>query len=128
MNICFIGIIILIFAGNLVQAQQNGYAESVLIEGERLYCNPAGKQAFMICLNKKSGKLIWANREIPGTVGFSSPVVGKFAGLLKLINLSSNCIYAIDSKTGTLLWHIEYENQRQNNCSDPIYHNGYVFV
>lgn len=105
-----------------------GYSESVFIEGERLYCNPAGNKGFMICLNKKSGDLIWANTEIPGTVGFSSPVIGEFAGFRQLINLSSNCVYGVDTKTGTLLWSVEYENQRSNNCPDPIFHDGYVFA
>jgi outer membrane protein assembly factor BamB len=105
-----------------------GYSESVFIEGERLYCNPAGNKGFMICLNKKSGDLIWANTEIPGTVGFSSPVIGEFAGFRQLINLSSNCVYGVDTKTGTLLWSVEYKNQRSNNCPDPIFHDGYVFV
>jgi len=105
-----------------------GYSESVFIEGERLYCNPAGNKGFMICLDKKSGDLIWANTEIPGTVGFSSPVIGEFAGFRQLINLSSNCVYGVDTKTGTLLWSVEYENQRSNNCPDPIFHDGYVFA
>jgi outer membrane protein assembly factor BamB len=105
-----------------------GYSESVFIEGERLYCNPAGNKGFMICLNKKSGDLIWANTEITGTVGFSSPVIGEFAGFRQLINLSSNCVYGVDTKTGTLLWSVEYRNQRSNNCPDPIFHDGYVFV
>ncbi|MBL7113782.1 MAG: PQQ-like beta-propeller repeat protein [Bacteroidales bacterium] len=105
-----------------------GYSESVFIEGERLYCNPVGNKGFMICLDKKSGDLIWANTEIPGTVGFSSPVIGEFAGFRQLINLSSNCVYGVDTKTGKLLWRVEYENQRSNNCPDPIFHDGFVFA
>ena len=105
-----------------------GYSESVFIEGKRLYCNPAGNKGFMICLDKKSGDLIWANTEIPGTVGFSSPVIGEFAGFHQLINLSSNCVYGVDSKTGKLLWSVDYENQRSNNCPDPIFYDGYVFA
>ncbi|MFC1492798.1 PQQ-binding-like beta-propeller repeat protein [candidate division KSB1 bacterium] len=105
-----------------------GYSESVLIDGDRLYCNPAGKTGFMVCLNKKDGKLIWANTEIPGTVGFSSPILAEFGGYLQIINTTSNCIYGADTKTGKLLWSVEYENSRSNNCTDAIFHNGYVFL
>ena len=105
-----------------------GYSESVHIDGDRLYCNPAGKKGFMICLNKKNGKLIWVNDEIPGTVGFSSPVLAEFGGYHQIINLTSNCVFGIDTKTGKLLWSVEYENSRSNNCTDPIFHNGYVFA
>ena len=105
-----------------------GYSESVLIDGDRLYCNPAGKKEFMICLNKKNGKLIWANTEIPGTVGFSSPIIAEFGGYRQIINMSSNCVYGADTKTGKLLWSVEYENSRSNNCTDAIFHDGYVFA
>jgi len=105
-----------------------GYSESVLIDGNRLYCNPAGKKGFMVCLNKKDGKLIWANKDIPGTVGFSSPIIAEFGGYRQIINLTSNCIYGADTKTGRLLWSVEYENSRSNNCTDAIFHDGYVFA
>jgi len=105
-----------------------GYSESVFIDGDRLYCNPAGRKAFMVCLNKKDGKLIWANKEIPGTAGFSSPILVEFGGYHQVINTTSNCIYGVDRETGKLLWSVEYENSRQNNCTDAIFHNGYVFL
>ncbi len=70
-----------------------GYSESVLINGDHLYCNPAGKNGFMVCLNKKDGTLIWANRDIPGTAGYSSPITAEFGGYRQIINMSSNCVY-----------------------------------
>jgi len=105
-----------------------GYAESVLIDGDRLYCNPAGKKGFMVCLNKKDGTLIWANNEIPGVAGYSSPVLAEFGGCLQIINLSSNFIYGVDTSTGKLLWSVKFEGQRSLNNTDPIFHNGYVFA
>ncbi len=105
-----------------------GYSESVIIDGDRLYCSPAGKKGFMICLNKKNGRLIWANTEIPGPVGFSSPIIAEFGGYRQIINMTSNCVYGADTKTGKLLWIVEYENSRSNNCTDAIFHDGYVFA
>ena len=105
-----------------------GYSESILIDGDRLYCNPAGKKGFMVCLNKKNGELIWVNTEISGAVGFSSPIIADFGGYRQLINLSSNCVYGADTETGKLLWRVEYENSRSNNCTDAIFHDGYVFA
>ena len=105
-----------------------GYAESIFIDGERLYCNPAGKKAFMVCLNKKDGEIIWANAEIQGTVGFSSPIIAESGGYRQIVGISSNTIYGADTQTGGLLWSVEYENQRSNNVADPIFHNGHVFA
>jgi len=105
-----------------------GYSESVHIEGDRLYCCPAGKKAYMVCLDKHDGHLIWANTEIPGTVGFSSLVIFDQGGYRQIAGLSSNCLYGVDSKTGRLLWQMDFENSRSNNVTDPIFHDGCVFA
>jgi outer membrane protein assembly factor BamB len=105
-----------------------GYAESVLIEGDRLYCCPAGKEAYIVCLNKKNGELIWKNNEVPGSVGFSSLIRYDKGGLSMLTGISSNSIFSVDAGTGKLLWTYPFENSRSNNISDPIYHDGKLFA
>lgn len=105
-----------------------GYSESVLVDGDRLYCCPAGKSGYIVCLDKKNGNLIWANAEIPGTVGFSSLVAFEYGGYHQLAGLSANCVFGVDSKSGKLLWQVEYRNSRSNNAADPIFNNGHVFA
>lgn len=105
-----------------------GYCESVYIEGDRLYCSPAGKNGYIVCLDKNNGNLIWANREVPGPVGFSSPVLFDYGDYRQVAGLSANSVYGVDSKTGKMLWQVEFENSRSNNITDPIYQNGYVFA
>jgi outer membrane protein assembly factor BamB len=104
------------------------YCESVTIDGEYLYCTPAGKKGFLVCLNKKNGELIWSNTGIPGTAAFSSLIMAESNGFRQHIGLSSNSIFGVDSKTGTLLWKTDFENQRSNNITDAIFYNGYVLT
>jgi outer membrane protein assembly factor BamB len=105
-----------------------GYSESVLIDGDRLYCNPTGKKAYIICLDKKNGNLIWANSDIEGLAGFNSSVMMEFAGYRQIISLSSKSVFSVDSKNGKLLWSVEFINSHELNLTDPIIHNEYVFV
>jgi outer membrane protein assembly factor BamB len=105
-----------------------GYSESVYIEGDRLYCNPAGKKGYIVCLDKSNGELIWTNMDVPGTAGFSSSVLFNHGDYRQIAGLSSNSVYGVDSKTGKLLWNVNFENSRSNNVTDPIFHNGYVFA
>ncbi|MGD9202532.1 MAG: PQQ-binding-like beta-propeller repeat protein, partial [Chitinispirillia bacterium] len=105
-----------------------GYSESVLVEGEYLYCSPAGKKGFVVCLAKKDGKTIWKNTKIPGTLGFNSFVIGEVHGYRQIMGFSSDCVFGIDMKNGTLLWKVPFKNSRSNNVADPILHNGHVFV
>ena len=105
-----------------------GYSESVRIEGPYLYCAPAGKKGFIVCLDKKTGKLIWANTEIPGTEGYNSPVIAECCNYRQLISMSSNTVYGVDIKTGRLLWKHKFENDRGLNISDPVISNDHIFV
>ncbi|MGW8314769.1 MAG: outer membrane protein assembly factor BamB family protein, partial [Bacteroidales bacterium] len=105
-----------------------GYAESVLIEGNRLYCCPAGEEGFVVCLDKRDGSLIWENHEIPGSVGFSSLIRYDMDGIPMLTGLSSSCIFSVDAETGRLLWTYPFENSRSNNIPDPLYEKGRLFA
>jgi outer membrane protein assembly factor BamB len=105
-----------------------GYSESVFIEGDYLYCCPAGKKGYIICLDKNNGELIWSNTDVPGTVGFSSLILFDHGDYRQIAGLSSNTVFGVDSKTGKLLWKVNFENSRSNNVADPIFHNGYLFA
>jgi outer membrane protein assembly factor BamB len=105
-----------------------GYSESVLIDGDNLYVKPFGINGYQVCLNKRDGKLIWSNTEIPGTPGYNSTVIDEFGGYRQIISASSNSFYSIDSRTGKLLWKVEIANQRELNNTDAIVFNEYVFI
>jgi len=111
-----------------VSELEYGYSESVMIDGDHLYVRPAGESGFQVCLNKNDGELIWANTEIPGVEGYSSPVLMEFGEYKQLINASSDCYYGVDTQTGKLLWKVDYKNRNGLNVPDAIVHNDYVFI
>lgn len=105
-----------------------GYSESVLIDGDNLYVRPSGKKGFYVCLDKYRGVLKWANTEIQGLEGYSSPVIAEIEGYRQIISTSSNSYFGLDTRTGTLLWKIDFENQRELNITDAIVFKEYVFI
>jgi len=105
-----------------------GLAESVLIDGDRLICCPGGKKGYMVCLEKKTGKLVWASTGIKGTMGYCSPVIAEFGGFRQLLSMTAAVAFGVDAKTGKLLWSVEHGNRRGNSATDPIFHNGHVFA
>jgi outer membrane protein assembly factor BamB len=82
----------------------------------------------MACLEKRNGKLIWANTGVPGSVGFNSPVLAESGGYRQILSMSSSCVYGADMKSGKVLWSVAHENKRSNNITDPIHHDGHVFA
>ncbi len=105
-----------------------GFTESVLIDGSVLYVKPAGRRGYQACLNKRTGETLWINNDIPGLYAYNSAVLHDFGGYRQLINASSSCYYGVDTKTGKLLWKIDFENDYEVNCSDAVVHNEYVFM
>ncbi len=107
---------------------QYAYSESVLVDGDRLYVNPAGRKAFMVCLDKTTGDVIWANDAISGGAAYHSPIVVDAAGFRQVLSMSAAYLYGVDAETGRLLWQEPMRNARSNNCTNPIFHDGYVFA
>jgi len=110
------------------EVPEYGYSESVLIDGDNLFLKPAGKKGYQACLDKTTGATLWVNTEIPGTMGYTSMVIMEFGGFRQIVGASSNCYYAVDTKTGKLLWKVDFENQRELNLTDAICYKEYVFL
>jgi outer membrane protein assembly factor BamB len=105
-----------------------GYSESVLVDGDNLFIKPAGKKGYQVCLNKLTGKTVWTNTDIPGTIGYNSGVIDENGGFRQLINASSNYYYGIDIKSGKLLWKVNFVNERELNLTDAVCFNDYIFL
>ncbi len=105
-----------------------GLAESVLIDGDRLIFRPGGTKGHIVCLDKNTRRLIWANTEIEGAMGYCSAVIAEFGGFRQVLGVSSTVLFAVDARTGKLLWSVPHGNKRENSATDPIFHDGHVFA
>ena len=54
---------------------QWGYAESLLVDGDKLFCTPCGKKATMVALNRKTGQPVWASPALGQGSSFCSPLL-----------------------------------------------------
>lgn len=123
------------------------YAESPLVDGDRLICTPGGEAAALVCLDKKTGKEIWrtsirglkvTRRENKGKMrgpstygeaGYSSPVVAELQGLKQYVQFLAGGVVGVHAANGRLLWHYDAPGTGSNaNCSTPIVADGSVFA
>jgi outer membrane protein assembly factor BamB len=107
---------------------QWAYAESVLIDGDRLFCYPGGKKGSIVALDKKTGRTLWANEELTDPPTYCSPVLVEDRGVRQLISMSALAVFAVRPETGKLLWRVPHTNRRKINVTTPVYHDGRVFV
>jgi outer membrane protein assembly factor BamB len=92
------------------------YSESPLIDGQRLVCTPGGKEATIVCLNKKTGEEIWKSAA-GGQAGYASIVIGKAGGVKQYVTLLGGGTVGVDAKDGKLLW--KYDRFAGNTANIP---------
>jgi outer membrane protein assembly factor BamB len=123
----------LVWHKNIVEAfdgtiPRYGYAESLLIDGNNLICFPGGAMGYMVALDKKSGKTVWANQDVGEEPGYNSPILVEDQGLRQIITMTDLGVIGVNADSGELLWKIGHTNKRKLNIANPIYMNGHVCI
>ncbi len=81
-----------------------GYAESPLVDGERVLCTPGGKNGAIASLDKTTGKLKWQSSEITDGAHYSSIMKSSYGGAPQYIRLLSKRAIGVAASDGRLLW------------------------
>jgi outer membrane protein assembly factor BamB len=107
---------------------QWGYTESLLIDGDKLYCTPGGKENNVVALNRKTGETIWACPGLGELSAYCTPLLVKLPSRQLLVTHTASHVLGIDASTGKLLWSAEHPNQWSVHANTPIYNDGGLFV
>ena len=109
-----------------------GIAESMLIDGNKVYYSPGGPETMTIALDKTKGTLIWKSKSINDKPGYVSPILVNYAGKKMIINVSLGHAFGIDASNGDILWKVEHEAREGGRdlikCVTPLFSNGRVYV
>ncbi|QDV75017.1 PQQ-binding-like beta-propeller repeat protein [Botrimarina mediterranea] len=89
------------FGGSIPQW---GYAESPLVDEDRVVVTPGGDQGAIVALDKATGELLWQAAELKPTAHYSSIVVGEPHGEKQYIQLLQDQLVGVDPANGKLLW------------------------
>ncbi len=107
---------------------QFGFSESLLVDGDRIYCTPGGSVSNMVALNRFTGARIWSSTGSGEKATYSSPVVFTHHGNRIIVNLTASSILGISAGTGEVLWRF-YQFQDNNiHANTPIYDRGEVLI
>ncbi len=112
------------------------YAESPLVDGDRLVVTPGGSSATLACLKKSDGSVVWKGQvrnlkdgKMPATTaGYSSVVVATIAGTKTYVQLLQGGVVGIDAATGKMLWNYNNPASTGANISTPIVSGDSVFA
>ena len=110
-----------------------GIAESLLIDGDKLYFTPGGPETMTMALNKTTGAVLWKSASLNDKPGYVSPILINYAGKKMIVNVSLGNVFAVDVSNGEILWKVAIEKPAGFNwdlimCVTPLYDNGMVYV
>lgn len=110
-----------------------GYAESPLVDGDRLICTPGGKKNTIVALDKLTGKTIWScsvpefGHKGKDGAGYSSIVISHGAGVKQYVQLIGHGLVGIQADDGKFLWGYDKMANGTANIPTPIVRGDYVF-
>jgi len=114
-----------------------GIAESLIIDGDKIYFTPGGTETTTIALNKNSGELVWKTASLGDPASYSSPVLIGYPGLNLLINVSPRYVFGIDVSDGSILWKINHRaalgkkdttDNEQIMCVTPVHNGDKIYI
>lgn len=103
------------------------YSESLLVDGDRVYCTPGGPEALMAALSKTTGETVWTTTGLDDKASYCSPVIAEHGGSRVLLNATGENIIGVDADTGTLRWSFHHKVNWDIHGVIPIYSNGLVY-
>ncbi|WP_159516988.1 outer membrane protein assembly factor BamB family protein [Sunxiuqinia indica] len=104
-----------------------GFTESVIIDGDKVYFTPGGKEFNFVALNRMTGDLIWKSAGKGKLSAYCSPKLVQLPERKILVNHTADFIVAVDAKDGKLLWSYPHPNQYNIHPNTPIYQDGALF-
>lgn len=103
-----------------------GMCSAPLIVGDRLIVNPGAKNASIVALDRRTGKVIW---KTPGeAAAYSSFILVTFGNVRQIVGYDAISLGGWDPRTGRRLWKLLPEEEGDFNVPTPIYVDGKLLI
>jgi outer membrane protein assembly factor BamB len=107
---------------------QWGMTESPLVDGDRVFFTPGGRNVTLVALDRISGKTIWEIKGVGETSGYCSPCLVRHGERKLLLTMIANFVIGIDADRGELLWKSAHATDYDVNANTPFYFDGFVYT
>ncbi len=104
-----------------------GYAESVLVDGDKVICTPGGKKGAIAALDKKTGEVVWQSRDFTDGAQYASLIAFEHDAIRQYAQLTMKSIAGVAAKDGKLLWRVDWPG-RTAVIPTLIFRDGCVYA
>ena len=114
----------------------HGFSEAPVIDGDKVFWVPGGKEHNVLALNRFSGEVIWSDPGLGERSGYNQGNLIKLKTRNIFITFSAYHLMGFDTETGDLLWSHEQDNlipekrtmgMGDTHCNSVIYDNGFLY-
>jgi outer membrane protein assembly factor BamB len=104
-----------------------GIAESVLIDGDILYCTPGGVDNNIVALNRLTGSTIWTSPGNRQPSAYCSPILVRHNTTKLIVTMTAESIVAVDAVTGQFYWKVDQFQTNKIHANSPVYSEGIIY-
>ncbi|MDX1699930.1 MAG: PQQ-binding-like beta-propeller repeat protein, partial [Melioribacteraceae bacterium] len=105
-----------------------GMVESLLIEGDYLFCTPGSEDVSIAVLDRHSGKII---NKIEGNgqkSAYCSPTIINHNGRKILITMLAESLIGVDLKSMKMIFEHEHTTDYDIHPNTPLYYDGFIYI
>jgi outer membrane protein assembly factor BamB len=104
-----------------------GYAESVLVDGDKVVCTPGGPKGTVVALDKNTGQVLWRTKDFTDSAAYASLVPAAIGGKRQYVILTDASVAGIAADNGAVLWRAPRKGETAV-IPTPIVSGANVFV
>jgi outer membrane protein assembly factor BamB len=114
----------------------HGHSESPLVDGDKVFVTPGGRDTNVVALNRFTGKIIWVSKGAGERPGYNAPMLIKLPQRNIVVTLTAYHLLGLDEKTGEVLWSHEQVNtplakrgpgEGDTHGNSIWYENGFIY-
>ncbi len=104
-----------------------GMAESLLIDGDRLFCTPGGTQNNVVALNRLNGETIWTSPGNGQPSAYCSPILVRHNQTSLIVTMTAKSVIGVDAVTGQFYWQVPQFQRNKIHANTPVYYQGSIY-
>jgi outer membrane protein assembly factor BamB len=102
-------------------------SDAPVVDRDLLICKPGGRQAYLVALDKRTGKVVWQSPGSHDDPSNAPLMPAEIGGKKQYIVCGMNRLDGISAEDGRLLWSAP-SNGKTAVTATPIYHDGIVLI
>lgn len=113
-----------------------GHSEAAVVDGEKVFWTPGGKEYNVVALDRFTGDIIWSNPGFSERSGYNPGTLIEHAGRKIFVTFSAYHLMGFDTETGKLLWSHVQDNYPieehkpgigDTHSNSVLYDNGNIY-